>query len=288
MLLNTTYNRLLSRIFSHNVYQNIAKEGYSDYISELWRNNYLDQFCTESQTYFDLFESVYRYLIKNYKCEYIYKNALVHKILLGRHSLNTSCVLEELRVGNTKADIVILNGTSTVYEIKSEFDSLTKLYFQISQYQKFFDNINIVTHELFLPKIINSIPDEIGIIILNDRYSFSTIREPISNKNNVVPEVIFDTFRKKEYCDILRCELGELPKIPNTQLFNFGKKHFMQLHPAQAHEYMLHALTKRSRSLIDKKIVSAIPHSLTLNSFTSRLSDREKEILINFLGTEIV
>jgi len=32
---------------------------------------------------------MYSYLLKEYRCEYIYKNFITQKILLGRHSLNT-------------------------------------------------------------------------------------------------------------------------------------------------------------------------------------------------------
>lgn len=48
-------------------------------------------------------------------------NVIANKILLGKHSLNTSHMLSEFRVGYNKADVVIINGTSSVYEIKSEY-----------------------------------------------------------------------------------------------------------------------------------------------------------------------
>ena len=56
--------------------------------------------------------------------EYVYRAAVTHKILMGTHSLKTASMLTEFRTGSSKADLVILNGTATVYEIKSERDSI--------------------------------------------------------------------------------------------------------------------------------------------------------------------
>ncbi|MEI9986083.1 MAG: sce7726 family protein [Aliidongia sp.] len=53
--------------------------------------------------------------------------SVTQKILMGKHSLRTASMLNEFRAGSCKADLVILNGTATVYEIKSERDSLTRL-----------------------------------------------------------------------------------------------------------------------------------------------------------------
>jgi hypothetical protein len=54
--------------------------------------------------------------------KYVYKAALTQRVLMGKHSLRTACMLSEFRVGDRKADITILNGTTTVYEIKSDRD----------------------------------------------------------------------------------------------------------------------------------------------------------------------
>jgi hypothetical protein len=86
-----------------------------------------------------LFDAAFQ-LLKRQGCrdEYVYKAALVQKILLGRHSLQTASMLNEFRVGGCKADLAILNGTATVYEVKSERDSLARLQRQIAAYTTVF------------------------------------------------------------------------------------------------------------------------------------------------------
>ena len=70
----------------------------------------------------DFFDSIFYFLLKHYRNEYIYINIIVNKILLRKLFFKTSNVLIELKIGNNKADIIILTETSTVYEIKSEYN----------------------------------------------------------------------------------------------------------------------------------------------------------------------
>ena len=57
----------------------------------------------------------------------------------GEHIPQNSTLINEFRVCNSKADIAIINGKSTVYEIKSKYDSLDRLESQIADYKKVFD-----------------------------------------------------------------------------------------------------------------------------------------------------
>src|SRR4029453_5364083 len=82
--------------------------------------------------------------------EYIYKAALTHRVLLGKHSLKTASMLTEFRAGDCKADISILNGTTTVFEIKSERDSLTRLARQIENYKRVFASVFVIGGENYV------------------------------------------------------------------------------------------------------------------------------------------
>jgi len=92
---------------------------------------------TEEEPVCSLFERAFSLLEREgYRHEYVYKAALTQKIFLGRHSLQTASMLSEFRVGQCKADLVILNGTSTVYEVKSERDSLDRLERQVAAWTR--------------------------------------------------------------------------------------------------------------------------------------------------------
>ena len=148
MPINCKYNKYLSRIFSGPSIQTLATDGRCDFISSVVKSSGILDELRPVTTWESFFEKTYSYLFNNYRNEYVYKNAIANKILLGRHSLNTSNLLTEFRVDKSKADIVILNGTSSVYEIKSEFDSFERLEEQIRSYRKVFGFINVITHRV--------------------------------------------------------------------------------------------------------------------------------------------
>ncbi|MBA1734104.1 sce7726 family protein, partial [Escherichia coli] len=82
----------------------------------------------------DLFTSLYDFLRLNYRNEYVYKTALVNKIIFGKHSPKTSSSSIELPIKNSIVDVAVFNGTSTAYEIKTEYDSPKRLITQAPDY----------------------------------------------------------------------------------------------------------------------------------------------------------
>ena len=199
MYINKKYLPAIGKIFSPIVLDNIAENGCSSYLEEVCINSGLIKLLDPKVSLGQFFDWTYNFLFKNYRNEYIYKNVIANKILLNRHSLNTTKMLTEFRVGNSKADVVLLNGASTVYEIKSQYDSFARLRKQIDSYIQIFDYINVITSAHQSEKLRNFLPNEIGILALTDRYTISTIRNAKSNKHNINPGVLFDSLRKNEY-----------------------------------------------------------------------------------------
>src|SRR5258708_1033220 len=112
----------ISRLFSSSFVREMARNGKSPLFPPLASQSCLRNFLPYGLVC-NFFESAFKLLRREgYRDEYIYKAALTHKVLLGTHSLQTASMLNEFRVGECKADLVILNGTSTAYEVKSERD----------------------------------------------------------------------------------------------------------------------------------------------------------------------
>lgn len=72
----------------------------------------------------EIFDLIYKFMAKKHRNEYFYKNVLLNKILLGRHSLTASTAIRELPVAGNILDFLIINGIGQVYEIKTELDNL--------------------------------------------------------------------------------------------------------------------------------------------------------------------
>ncbi len=150
----------ISRFFSSSVIQEMARTGKSPLFARLARQSLLLNSFPSSERVYTLFEKAFSLLKREgYRHEYIYKAALMHKILLGKHSLQTASMLNEFRVCECKADLAILNGTATVYEVKSERDSLSRLERQVAAYSKVFARVCVIAAENHIDAIVGSLPD---------------------------------------------------------------------------------------------------------------------------------
>ena len=287
MFIGSPNTSILPRLFSTRMFNDLIRDGYSNLLTEAIRTTSISSFITESSTLAEVLNSVYAFLQKNYRNEYIYKNVLVNKVLLGTHSLNTSFMLSELPVASCKADMVILNGTSTVYEIKTEYDSLERLDRQISAYRQAFDRINVVTSHKpnQISQLERLLPAEVGIISLSEKNALHIVRRAESNLPNVVPSVIFDILHKKEYLSILKKHFGEIPTVPNTQIYREAKKKFELLPLNIIHTEMVRLLKLRGRNL--GTFIQTVPSSLKAMSLKSNFSISEQQLFIQFLNQPI-
>jgi hypothetical protein len=287
MTIDKKYLSALGRVFSPIVMDSLAQKGSSNYLSEVCLNSGLLKKIDSSMTLAQFFDWVYHILNKNYRNEYIYKNVIANKILLGRHSLNTSHMLTEFRVGKCKADVVILNGTSTVYEIKSEYDSFARLEKQLQTYFEIFDYINVITSPAQADKLNTILPDNAGILMLNKSNTITTIREPKSNKQNINPSILFDSLRKNEYTSIIKACYGTIPDVPNTQIYRECKKLFCENSPETAHDLTMNILKTRGKTKILKEFIAQAPSSLAAYG-VSICNDKSKmQELMSRLSTDI-
>jgi hypothetical protein len=177
-------------------------------------------------------------------------------------------MLTEFRAGKCKADVVILNGSSSVYEVKSEYDSFKRLEKQISEYLKLFDRINVITSDSQIVKLKTLLPLEIGIQVLTSRNTISTIREAKSNLLNIDTDILFNSLRKDEYIALIKDYYGAIPDLPNTLLFKACKKLYCEIAVEDAHHLTINILRNRSNNQFIKDYLEMIPPSLTAYALT--------------------
>lgn len=282
----------LSRFFSSGVLRELARTGHSAIAAGLLRQyQWFNQFESKMSVR-EFYDAIFKYLLLEYREEYIYKNAIAEKILLGRHNLSTAFMLTELRVDDCKADAVVLNGTSHVYEIKSEMDSFDRLDRQLSAYQKMFDLITVITTERLYQAVADRTPKEVGIMVLAEgKYQFKTrecYRKAESNKCNVVPSVIFNSLQRREYLKIIKEKCGvSLSDIPNTQIYREAKSYFEKLEPEVAHDEMVKALKHRRDIKRIADFIQDVPNSLKAASLSVKLTCEERSRFVTLLNKDI-
>jgi len=283
--LSTTCVPALARIFSAAVIDELASKGRSSIAVAILKEAGIYREFDPTTLLCDFFDQVHALLFRSYRNEYIYKNAIARKILLGVHSLNTASMLTEFRAGACKADAVVLNGTSTVYEIKSAYDSMERLTRQIAAYRQLFDCINVITSNSQMDKVAGIVGDDIGLMVLTDRYTISTVRESSQLKRFVRPEVIFDSLRKNEYEQIIKAHFGEVPQVSNARIYQTCRELFCSLDPTAAHDAMVVVLKKRDNSRRLRDFVLSVPESLTAVSLSCKLGVAKQMRFSQLLNT---
>lgn len=237
----------------------------------------------------DYLTYTYNFLLNNYKNEYVYKNLIINKILLGKYSLNTTTILNEFKIGKSIADLVLLDGTSKVFEIKTELDSLYRCRSQISDYKKAFENIYLVTHITLVEKYINELEPYIGIIALTENNTLRTIRESTRYTEELDSEIMFKCLRKGEYSNIIKSYFGELPKTTAVKYFSTCKEMFAQIPVEKLHNMMLIELKKRTIREKEKfKSDDIVPPELKLLLWNLDYDSNAYERLTERLNTSLI
>lgn len=97
-----------------------------------------------------------------------------------------SKVVNELSVsyGDAIIDIAVINGALHGYEIKSEFDTLTRLPSQLSSYSKTFDYLTVISAQRHLNSLLSLLPQWCGIIIVEKYKGGERLRQYRKPKKN--------------------------------------------------------------------------------------------------------
>lgn len=278
----------LARIFSPTILKELSITGKSDKMSKILRELNLYEQLSLEQNVASFFNDVYNFLSKYYKNEYIYKNTIIKNILLGRHSLNTAYVINECRIGKSRADSVILNGTSTVYEIKSEYDTFLRLEQQLNDYKQAFEYVYIVVPTSTVEKLKSSLKDfNVGILELNNNDSLTKIREAKSNKEYFDKNIIFDILNQREYKSIVHKYFNNIPIVPNTKTYSLYREYFNKLDIEIIHLETVKSLKLRGNNKFLKDFVLTVPDSLKALALQTNLTKKAKLNLLEVLKKEI-
>jgi hypothetical protein len=278
----------ISRLFSSGVLREMARRGRSPLFARLADESLLMRSFAPSDRVHHLFDSAFSVLKKKaHRHEYIYKAALTHKILLGAHSLQTASMMTEFRVGECKADLAILNGTATVYEIKSERDSLTRLERQLRAYKQVFAKIYVIAGENHIDAIFNSVSSDVGVMRLSNRHQISTLREAIDQPERTSPAAIFDSIRLSEAKKILELNGISTPHLPNTELHSALRSLFVMLSPTTAHGGMVQVLKKTRNLLPLADLIKKLPTSLQPAAMSIPLRKADHERLFKAVNTRL-
>lgn len=263
----------LSRMFSASVMRELGAGGQSALLARLLPQSGVAGAVAEDATVGDAFDVAFALLRSlGNRDEYVYRSALTLKILLGHHNLRTASMLSEARVGVCKADVVVLNGTATAYEIKSERDSLARLQSQLAAYSELFAAVNVVTSPSHLESVMRLVPADVGVLLLSDRFTLRTERPAVVDPSRTNPLAVLDFVRIEEAASILGSFGLVMPAVPNTMVRGALREVFATLDPSRLHQQMVTTL-KASRSQRDASdFIQTVPMSLRAAMLSMKMS----------------
>ena len=220
------------------------------------------------------FDVAHEILRRQYRSEYFYKNAVVSKLVFGRHSPSTASALLELGVGSSVADVVVLNGTSTAYEIKTDLDDFARLPGQLLDYTRAFERVYVVASARRAPAVLSQVDDSIGVIALQRNGALSVLRMSDSHAPTFDNAVAFEMLRQKEALSVLSRSLGYAVDVPTGDIWARSRELFSSL-PMQTARAEFHTeLRRRGSASVDLVAQDSFPKSLRALAYATQLSRR--------------
>ncbi len=273
-------NIILNRIFTKTTFNNlIYNKDNACYLTIVRR--YLSDINKKSNKL--IISDLYKFMGKEYRNEYYFKNTLINKLLLGKYSVNTTTALTEVPINKSKADFVLVNNKAVVYEIKTSLDTLERLDTQLNDYFKAFTTVCVVTCESNYEKLSSILKDtKVGIYILTDKNTLSKRKEPIEERAYLSYEVIFKILRKNEFENILLKCYGELPSATPAFYYDECFKYFKSIDIDIIYKYMLEELRKRIY-LEKENYKKIIPYELKFLAYFAEYKEKDYSKLNKFL-----
>lgn len=208
---------------------------------EIWLNKH-------NSTYLDYLKYIYSILANHYQNEYIFKNEFLNNWLRKELGEKNSQIFSEFRVGNSIADLVMFNGCSKIFEIKTELDSDSRLTLQLQNYEKVFNQIFLI---IPLSKL-NSYEKKdtsIGLITYDPKSkdAFSVYRNAKPNFD-IAPSVIMSILHTNEYKSIVSMYYGSLPQMTSFNQFKICSDLIFDIPKESLNKLFIDEMKKRSSS----------------------------------------
>ncbi|WP_198513025.1 sce7726 family protein [Achromobacter ruhlandii] len=240
---------------------------------------FTDSECAGLASVGDAFDFAFKCLMaRENRDEYVYKSAITQRILLGRHSLRSACMLNEFRVGQCKADLVFF---------LSERDDLARLSPQLASYKAVFPIRYVVAGEQHIDSILRTVDVDVGILSLSSRHRISTVRAAQERVDLVDTGILFDSIRVDEAINILKCRNIEIPDVPNTRIRRELREVFCAVAAQDIYPTFVSVL-KRSRSLASlEDLVGGLPVSLRAAALTIRSKPSDHKNLLAAINSNL-
>ena len=277
--------RDFSSAFSRSAFIDVLN--FNDYSHFNWLVSKYD-ILIRCATYSDMLKKSYSVISKYYRCEYVYKNELI-KLLLKKYGTRNSVYFNEFRVGNSIADMVMFNGESKAFEIKTEYDTPRRLDKQMDDYKRFFDKCYIIVPENKVDEYRDIVESTTGIIAMSHKNGSIILKEVRQAEQNerFDFEALMSCLRTEEYKNIV-LSLGEsLEGVAGYDMYKYCYRVISKENPNKLRELFLREIKKRKNNtaLLRKYPMSIRQMMLSLNLPQDKANKLLEQLNININQT---
>jgi hypothetical protein len=235
----------------------------------------------------EAYDAAYGVLEKQYRCEYYFKAQVVSKVVFGRHSPRTANALLELPMGSSIADVVVVNGTTTVYEIKTDLDNFDRLDGQLDQYGTRAEYTNVVVSEGRAERATATLPSWVGVLAVRRNGALATVRAAESRLDDLVAEHQFHLLRIEEARRAVTAATGQLIDGPTGRAWSLLREEFASLPAAEANAAVVRELRGRGAAAAELATTVGFPRSLRAMAYAQPLSRAAQGRLVKSLNMPI-
>ncbi len=234
-------------------------------------------------TYLKYLKNIYKVLQKFYANEYVYKNEFLNQWLIKELGSEESIIYNEFRLGKAVADLVMFNGCSRVFEIKTLLDKESRLNSQLEEYKKIFNEIYLIIPDSKIETYKNY-QEDIGLITYNqENKEFLLVRKAIKNCFIDI-DSIMRILHTREYRKIVIEYFGTIPICNDFEQFDVCKKLIEKVPQEELNKLFLQAM--KQRKVFNK--FSSTNTEFNQICLSLNLTDKQKETLFTNLNSAII
>ncbi|MBL1411571.1 sce7726 family protein [Sphingobacterium faecale] len=283
--------RELASMVSHAAFKKLSTStNQSSYIRRMKRYTGWEQMTADQPKRLgDLIAHTYQILEQNYRHEYLYKNKLLNDYVLKHYALDDTILLNEFRVGDSIADIVLVNGANKVFEIKTELDTPERLKTQLDDYYKAFTEVYVFTHTTLADKYLSILPPYVGLLLYTASGSVYELRKAIPRTESLDTTFMMASLRKAEYTKLTKNLAGFIPEATPAFYYRSCLEVLYQFPVKQVQQAYCSILKQRIDFQINTYVSEGeVPSYMNFSFYQSRFNKKMYLTMISNLSKNLL
>ena len=270
-----------SSAYSRSVFSQIMDHDNFDRLTLL--HDRYDKSRKKEKTYLSYIKYMYRKMVADYRCEYVYKNEIINELLLQEYAHKDTVIFNEYRIQKSIVDLVMFNGHSRAFEIKTEYDSTFRLAGQLAEYTKLFQQCYVVVPEKFKDLYLQEVPENVGIIIMKDAEGKLVLEEirAASFNSSIEVTLMMKCLRTNEYKSMVKQAYGTIPDVSCFEMYDKCEKLLRLLPNDILQEYFINIMKSRKNNT---KLLRKVPLEMRQICLQLGLYSDEISILLTKLN----